>query len=221
MAFIRRNTPPKYKSHESYKANFPRFLEWALELRNPFKQIPEIGEELNFGIIKHPLGFTAIYLSSRASEMYAVGSSGIARVNIYPRGADVKDDIHSHGYDFESGVAAGALLHTRHFPDFSHEARLPDGEGYIGYETRVDPITRINRLERVTTACISEPSSQIEILNPGDTYSLRPRIDFHSVASEECGAITIFCKTPTYTGQDGDSLVLVKPGRSSGMPSAY
>jgi hypothetical protein len=208
MVWLRKNTPPAYDHRKTYRDNFDEFFHWALDLRNPLRQIPEIGNRLKFGVRRHPIGFIAVYLSPRDEGLRTIGNTGLARANIYPPGSKMKDDIHCHGFEFASGNAKGTLLNTLHYPDWSN--KLPDGEGYVGYETSVDLFGQ-NHTVRATDAVVSIPRSETHVLQVGDTYSLRPRIDFHSVAAGEEGAVTIFCKTPTLSEQDGLTLVLKGP----------
>jgi hypothetical protein len=122
-----------YDNDQGYEDNFKSYFDWATSLRNPMEQIPKIAEKLGFGIRRHPIGFVAVYLSKRDGGIATPTVTGLARVNLYPPGDPMKEDIHCHGFDFRSGVAAGVVLNRRHHPDFS--IRLPKGEGYIGYET--------------------------------------------------------------------------------------
>ncbi len=217
MVWLRTNKPPKYDADESYQVNFDTFFDWALTLRNPARQIPEIGDKLNFGIRRHPIGFIAVYLSPRARGLHTLGRTGLARANIYPAGVELQEDIHSHGFDFTAGVAGGMLRNIRHYPDWA--TKLPEGEGYTGYETSVDTHGQ-NHTVRATNATISIPQSEVQELEPGAIYSLRPRVDFHSVQAGEAGAVTVFCKTPTYSGQDGLTLILKKPNEDP-PPETY
>jgi len=171
------------------------------------RQIPTIGEDLGFGVRRHPLGFIAIYLSQQVAGLHTLGRTGTARANFYPPGIKLAEDIHSHGFEFVSGVI-GQLLNTRHHPDW--DTKLPDGEGLIGYQTYVDAFGR-NHTARVTDAVVSVPTSKTETLYTGAIYSLRPKIEFHSVEAGEDGAITVFCKSPGLVGPDGMTLILRRP----------
>ncbi len=217
MTWLHTNSPPVYNEGKPYQDNFGEFFHWALTLKHPMRQIPIIGEELGFGVRHHPLGFMAIYLSRRTSGLHTLGLTGIARANFYPPGVKFAEDIHSHGFDFVSGVAAGVLLHTRHYPDW--DTRLAEGEGYIGYETSADAFGQ-NHTIRATGAVVSIARSEASVLQSGTMYSLKPRVDFHSVEADDSGAVTVFCKTPTYTGQDGQSLMLRKPSEQP-PPEVY
>jgi hypothetical protein len=215
MAELLTGAPPIYDQHASYKTNFPKFFDWACSLEDPRKQIPEIGEQLGFGVRRHPLGFIAVYLSPQSqrpdSPFADMGITGIARANIYPGDVSVKEDIHSHGFDFEAGGVDGTLLNTRFFPDFHNP--LSEGEGLIGYETRVGVWGDINHVEQVTGAVVRATDSTTYEVSPGDTYSLRPRNEFHRVhAADSGGVVTIFCKTTPYQGNAGMSLMLINPG---------
>ena len=217
MSFLHRNTPPVYDHSRSHDENFDKFFDWTCSLKHPFKQVPQIGENLGFGIRRHPIGFIAVYLSERDNGIHNSCLSGIARVNIYPPGVEMKEDIHCHGFDFKSGVANGVLINTSHQPDWG--AHATDGEGYIGYETTVDQEGR-NHTVQATDATIVIASSKVQELEAGDTYSLRPLVDFHSVYAGEDGAVTVFSKTPTYEGRDGTTLVLRKPDQPP-IPDIY
>lgn len=210
---FKRSIPPAYNNSQGYEENFARFFDWATSLRRPMSQIPSIAEDLGFGVRRHPIGFVAVYLSERDGGVCTPSVTGIARVNIYPPGDAMKEDIHCHGFDFRSGVAAGILLNTVHHPDFS--GAVPDGEGYIGYETRVDALGN-NMVTQATDAVIAVPRSELHELSPGDEYSMRAGVDFHSVAAGDQGALTVFCKTPS----DGISLVL-KPAADVPPPDLY
>jgi hypothetical protein len=94
-------------------------------------------------------------------------------------GVELKDDIHSHGFDFFSGVIAGELTNTRYFPDWKDRVTL--GEGLIGYEGRVD-IRGNNETVRATDAIIAMPRSEAEELERGQTYTMPPKNHFHAVA---------------------------------------
>jgi hypothetical protein len=215
MATLVTGAPPEYDQRLSHSENFPRFFDWALTLRDPIRQIPEIGEQLGFGVRRHPLGFTAVYLSSSsqpADSPFADRSiSGLARANIYPGDLSVREDIHCHGFDFESGGVGGVLLNNRFSLDYDDP--LPEGEGLIGYQTRVDVWGDINHVERVTGAVVRATVIRTEEVSPGDSYSLKPRTEFHMVqAADSRGAVTVFCKTTPYQGNAGTSLILVRPG---------
>ena len=207
MFSLRTNLPPSYDTRLNVPQNFERFFSWGLELRKPFKTIPEMGERLGFGIRVHPLGFMAVYLSPPSRGLHTMSIWGTARADIFFPGNGLQDDIHSHGFDFVSGIVSGTLLNTRHYPDFSQCA--PNGTGFVGYETRTDSEGN-NHTTRATDATVVVPEHTTERLTSGDTYTMQPRTDFHSVDSPE-GAITIFCKTPTYSGHDGLALLLRRP----------
>jgi hypothetical protein len=216
MALIR-NLPPVYNIDQSYLDNFDRFFDWAVSLNDPFRQIPEMGDNLGFGIRRHPIGFIAVYLSEHPRGLETICLEGVTRANIYPSGSIMKEDIHSHGFDFMSGVAKGTLVNVRHYPDWS--ASLPDGEGYVGYETSVDALGQ-NHTIQATNATVAIPRSEKHELQAGDTYTLKPREDFHSVYAGDHGAVTLFSKTTTYEGQDGATLVLRRPDQEA-TPEVY
>jgi hypothetical protein len=131
---------------------------------------------------------------------------------------ELKDDIHSHGFDFFSGVIAGELTNTRYFPDWKDRVTL--GEGLIGYEGRVD-IRGNNETVRATDAIIAMPRSEAEELERGQTYTMPPKNHFHAVDVESgVGTATIFCKTPTFWGSDGISLTLRRPDEGP-VPTQY
>ena len=96
---------------------------------------------------------------------------------------------------------------------------LPDGEGYIGYETSVDAFGN-NHTVQASDATVAISRSETYELEDGATYSLRPLIDFHSVYAGDGGAVTLFCKTPTYDGQSGATWVLRKPDQAP-TPAVY
>lgn len=198
-----RGSAPTYDYSQNHTDNFESFFDWALELREPEKQLTATAVEYGFGGKIHRLGFTVLYLSSPDEGANGPDVSGIVRVDMYPPGAIIRDDIHSHGFDFVSGLVKGEFSNMRHYPDFSKTA--PDGEGYIGFETSVDAHGE-NNVVQATDATIYVPPPEVHELKPGDTYTMRPRTDFHSIVGS--GAITIFCKTPTYQGHDGQALFL-------------
>lgn len=206
MFSVKRNLPPEYASDRDIRDNFERFFDWGLGLKNPRDQIPKIGDELGFGVRRHPIGFLVVYLS-RPSQGILSDVWGSVRADIFPVGVEYEDDIHCHGFDFFSGVVAGGLRNTRHYPNWQLQA--PDGEGYIGYESSVD-LLGVNETIQATDAIVVIERSEAEVLESGDTYTMVPRTDFHSVSTDE-GAVTIFCKTPTYDGHNGLALVLRKP----------
>jgi hypothetical protein len=225
--FINRNMPPEYAyphrplglAHASLEVNFERFLEWGMGLRNPLKQIPQIGEKLGFGMKVHPLGFTVVYLSEKGRGEMTPCINGIVRANLYPPGVEIQDDIHSHGFDFHSGVIQGELTNTQYFPVWG-SGYLPDGEGMVGYEGRVD-VYGNNKTVRATTATIPVPRSEAQELGKGDTYTMKPKNYFHAVSvAEGVGTATIFCKTPNYGGSDGISLTLKWPDEEP-VPETY
>lgn len=225
--FVKRNLPPKYSypdhpgNDATLEANFERFLEWGLSLRNPIKQIPRMADHLGFGSRVHPLGFHVVYLSEKGRGEMTAGISGIVRANLYPPGVEIQDDIHSHGFDFYSGVVQGELTNTRYYPVWGREAGyVPDGEGMVGYEGRVD-VYGNNQTVRATTATIPVPRSEVHELSPGDSYTMGPKNFFHAVGVEEgVGTATIFCKTPNYGGSDGISLTLKWPDEDP-VPESY
>lgn len=217
MASLIYNLPPEYDNDRTYLDNFDRFFDWACSLQRPFDQIPDVGDRLGFGIRRHPIGFIAVYLSEPSRGIETVGCQGVARVNVYPPGAVMKEDIHSHGFNFKSGVVSGVLMNVRHYPDWS--ASLPDGEGYVGYETTIDDFGN-NHSVQATDATIAINRSEAHELEAGDTYSLRPRVDFHSVHAGDDGAVTFFSKTPTRKGADGKTLVLRRADEEP-VPETY
>lgn len=196
--------------------NFERFFDWGLGLKNPQDQIPEIGRNLGFGVRRHPIGFTVVYLSPPNRGIHTMGLWGAVRADIFPAGVDFQDDIHSHGFDFFSGIIDGELSNTRHYPDWGQAD--DEGLGYVGYESSVD-FAGNNITTQVTDATVVIPHSESEEMAVGDSYTMKPRVDFHSVSAVG-GAVTIFCKTPTYEGQDGLALVLKKPDASA-PPTQY
>lgn len=224
MFNIRTNKPPEYKyfsesvEKTSLEENFERFLEWGLGLRNPVRQIPQIGERLGFGTKVHPIGFVVVYLSEKGRGELTASISGIVRANIYPLGVELRDDIHSHGFDFYSGVIQGELTNTLYFPDWSQ--RTLEGEGMVGYEGKVD-VKGNNKTVLATRACIPTPRSEVNELAKGDTYTMKPKDFFHAVGvGEGIGTATIFCKTPNYGGSDGISLTLRWPDEDP-VPTTY
>jgi len=217
MAELMRHVPPEYDHRVTYLENFDRFFDWANGLIYPATDIVSIGERLGLTAKHHPLGFTALYLSERHGGSPSSSRTGLARVNIYPAGEVFRDDPHCHGFDFKSGVAAGGLINTMYNPDFSHA--LPDGEGYIGYETRVNCLG-VNSVTQVTDAVVDIGKAHSVELSQGQTYEMRAQKDFHSVAAMEEGAVTIFCKTPASTGVARDSLLLRLPDQPT-PPESY
>lgn len=203
-----RGLAPKYDYSRGHAENFETFFDWALELENPEKQLAATAVEYRFGGKIHRLGFTVLYLSAADEGMNGPDTSGIVRVDMYPPGAVIRDDIHSHGFDFVSGLVKGEFSNVRHYPDFRKTA--PEGEGYIGFETSVDAYGNNNVVQATDATIYVPPTPEVQVLKPGDTYTMRPRVDFHSIVGS--GAITIFCKTPTYEGHDGQALFLRKPG---------
>ena len=225
MFGIRTNNPPEYRGSKhpegylSLEANFERFFEWGLALKNPLKQIPKIGEELGFGARIHPLGFHVVYLSEKGRGEMTPEISGIVRANLYPPGVKIEDDIHSHGFDFYSGVVMGELTNTRYYPEWG-VGYLPDGEGMVGYEGRVD-IYGNNKTVKATRASIPVPRSEVEVVERGASYTMEPKNSFHAVSIESGEAtVTIFCKTPNYGGSDGISLTLKWPDEDP-VPTTY
>lgn len=214
MTFFNRNHPPKYDSHRTYAENLDEFSGWAQGLRNPSRSIKSLAEAAGYSSREHSLGFTVVYLSAPVNP-YESCTSGVARAHIYPTDREIADDIHSHGFSFESTVIAGDLVHNLHYPDFSR--RLPDGEGYVGYETRVDTLGHTT-IQQATDATVYIPRDKSirQELKPGDRYRLGGKNAFHSVAG--MGTVTVFCKTPSTDGSNGDSLVLRRPGSSSPQP---
>lgn len=205
MAIIKKNMPPTYDHSREYDENFSEFFDWAGGLRNPAKSIKALAEQHNFTTREHSLGFTVVYLSERHPEL-ASRQSGIARAHIYPNDRLIHDDIHSHGFAFSGGVVTGDFTQTLHFPDFT--TRTDEGEGYIGYETQVD-LAGNTRVIQATDAVISVPRSESSELGRGDLYALGGKHQFHSVGGQ--GVVTLFCKTPSAYGSEGDSLILRKP----------
>lgn len=225
MFSIKTNNPPEYRycresaEKTSLEENFERFFEWGLGLRNPLKQIPKFGEGLGYGIKVHPLGFTVVYLSEKGEGERTPRINGIVRANLYPPGVVIEDDIHSHGFDFFSGVAQGELTNTLYFPKWG-SGNVPDGEGMVGYEGRVD-YRGNNVTVRATTASIPLPSSQVHEIARGESYTMKPKNFFHAVSvAEGVGTATIFCKTPNYGGSDGISLTLKWPNEDP-VPATY
>lgn len=224
MFSIRTNRPPEYRQpghsqgETALKDNFARFFEWGLGLKNPIRQIPEIGERLGFGARVHPLGFVVVYLSEKGRGEMTPEICGVVRANLYPYGVVLNDDIHSHGFDFYSGVIQGELTNTRYFPDWSQ--RAPDGEGYIGYEGRVDTQGN-NRTVRCTDATILISEPEVHGLERGQTYTMSPKDSFHAVDVEaDIQTATIFCKTPNFWGHEGISLTL-RRATEPPVPSEY
>jgi len=209
MINLQKDVPPSYDQESSLETNFDRFFDWGMSLRQPMRQIPEIGERLGIGVKVHPIGFMVIYLSQHNEGLATVAIRGEARADLFPPDVVINEDIHSHGFNFYSGVVSGEIANTRHYPDFNQ--RSPDSEGYIGYESSVDVFGN-NHTVRATDATIVIPTFRTEVLGKGGMYTMAPRIDFHSVSSE-AGAITVFCKTPTFEGSDGQALVLRRPDR--------
>ncbi len=193
---------PQYNQRESIEANFERFFEWALGLVDPAKDIIEASAKAGFETRIHPLGFRVVYLSPRDKGLETAWLTGVARADIYPPGARIKDDIHSHGFSFVSGVVAGRLTNVPEYPDFSQA--VVNGEGYIGYETRVDAGGN-NHLEQVTDATVAVSHFEPQELMMGETYGMGPKNEFHHVKASD--AVTLVCKTPS----DELSLVLRKP----------
>lgn len=202
MVNFRKNLPPKYDDTQEHSDNFSEFFDWATSLKNPTRSIKELVEQRGYEAREHSLGFTVVYLSARHQGPQGGWHSGVARAHLYPNDRLVRDDIHSHGFDFVSGVVAGDLAHTRHYPVFG--APLPDGEGFVGYETSVS-IDGTNSVVQATDATISIPRHETDELKPGDIYKLGGRDKFHSVGGQ--GAVTVFCKSPA----DDISLILRKP----------
>ncbi len=212
-----RHVPPAYDHERSLNENFEKFFEWGSSFHNPTHRIPRIAESLGYGLRQHPIGFTVVYLSERDKGVCSPGVTGVARVNIYPPGDAIKEDVHCHPFNFLSGIGAGVLLNTMHYPDFS--TALPEGEGYIGYETRVDALGK-NHTTQAIDAVVAIPHSEVHELSPGEVYEMRAGVDFHSVAAGPDGALTIFCKTPSGQGNNGLSLVL-KPPKEAPPPKSY
>lgn len=195
--------------------NHERFLEWGMGLRRPMEQLPDIAVRNGMSARRHPLGFVVVYLSVRDHGQLHPTIAQV-RANIYPPGEIIEDDIHCHGFDFVSGVVAGALENTMYHIDFGQDAT--GGERYLAYETRVDPFGNNETVLINPEPLAFAMRSATTVLRPGDTYSMRRKEQFHSVASSS--AVTIFCKTPTQWGADGLALFLWKPDRPV-PPAAY
>lgn len=217
MVFLRTNKPPIYDHERSRQENFDEFFGWALGIKNAIRKVPEIADRAGLGMRQHPLGFWVVYLSERYDSLIEnhpsvanPGCTGIARANFYPPGEEFRDDIHSHGFDSTSGCADGILLNMRHFPDFSGPG-VEDGEGLIGYQSTVG-IDGVNRTQKVTAATIPVPRSELQVLEVGDTFAMRRQEDWHSIAAAPgLGALSIFAKESPIVGQDGQSMMLVRP----------
>lgn len=226
MPFLRTDRPPRYDHERSQRENFDEFFGWALGLKRGIRRVPQIAEEADLGMRQHPLGFWVVYLSERYNgplesrpARLTGACTGIARANFYPPGEELRDDIHSHGFDFLSGCADGRLLNMRYYPDFSRDAKVPEGEGMTGYQSSMG-LDGVNRTTKVTAAVIPTPRGELEVLEAGDTYAMQRVFDFHSVAAEGLGALTIFVKDVPEVGQPGQSLMLVGPG-SPPPPAEY
>jgi hypothetical protein len=66
------------------------------------------------------------------------------RANFFPPGVKIREDVHSHGFDFHSGVAQGGFTNLDYgrFSDFPPPTTY--GEGLVGYEGRVNETTGEN-----------------------------------------------------------------------------
>lgn len=211
MAFLRTNRPPQYDPAKDRRQNFEEFFGWGMSLRQGMGQLLQIAEDVDLPARRHPLGFWVVYLGGGGpGTIKSPGCTGIVRANFYPPGEELRDDIHNHGFDLDSGCIDGELHNIRHFPDFSPEAQLPDGEGLVGYMSSPD-VLGVNHTMRVMSAVIPEPRSELQVLGPWDTYSMEREVDFHSIAAAGKGALTIFAKTPYAVAQDGASLMLKRP----------
>ena len=93
MFGLRKNLPPSYDQELGIEGNFERFLEWGLALKHPQVQIPEIGEQLGFGVRIHPIGFMVVYLSQPSRGMLTMNTYGSVRADVFPRGVQYEDDI--------------------------------------------------------------------------------------------------------------------------------
>lgn len=211
-----RNLPPNYDRDLSVEANWRRFFEWGLELRQPHITIPEVpGAE----VIRHPIGFTAVYLTERSHGQSTSWVRGVIRANVIEPGVTLRDDIHSHGYDFTSGVVSGEVTNNRYTMDFSKQ--VPGGEGYIGYETKPD-FYGVNHVVQATDAVIAIPSPEVAELEIGDSYSMLATDDFHSLQTS--GAVTIFGKyaagSATLNSNKNLSLIL-RPADQPPPPPEY
>lgn len=208
----RKNPLPECGEYLSLEENFERFFEWSLGIKHPLKNIPEIGDKLGFGTRVHSLGFIAVYLTEPGKGQASPWIYETIRANIYPAGVPVREDIHSHGFEFVSGIACGDFTNTRHYPDF--HALAAEGEGYVGYQTDVD-FDGNNHIEPLADeARIVIGSSVTHELGRGEHYSMEPKNDFHNVSAEG-GVVTIFAKTQS----DDISLLLRRP--EEGPPEAY
>lgn len=214
--FFRRNVLPPFDPHAGYEHNFDTFFGWAQEFKQPERVLLDIVERQQLRIRKHPIGFLAIYLTAPDEGIRSRSYGTLVRVNYYPAGEPCEDDIHCHPFNFRSGVVKGVLLHTLHTPDRS--IQVPDGEGLVGYESWVDEFGQ-NHTVRVTDATIARPASQQFEILPGQSYTMKPLEEFHSVQAEG-ETLTVFCKTPTPAGQDGRNLVLRDP-RKPAPPTEY
>lgn len=205
IPFLRSNVLPEYDERLRLEENHERFMEWAVDLSRPMEQIPEIAEQYGFPSRRHPLGFIAVALSPRQHNQMDM-STGHARADIFPIGQTIEDDIHTHGFGFLSGVAAGIVHNTMHSIDFQNAT--PQDNGYLAYETRINEFG-----DNETVLIDPDPAcypmqSTTTVLRLGDTYTMRLREDFHSIAAES--AVTVFCKTPTLPGRKGTAIFLRK-----------
>jgi hypothetical protein len=119
-----RHVPPEYDRETTLEENWQRYYEWALELPQPAVQIVEHGLEVR----RHPIGFTAVYLTERLYGMGTPWGRGIIRANIIePRKGrePLRDDIHSHGYWFVSGLVDGEVTNNRYPGIFPFEQAGP------------------------------------------------------------------------------------------------
>lgn len=211
MVLREQNRPPVYNYDASPEDNFKKFFDWGLSLKDPFKQIPEIGQELGFGIRKHPIGMVAVYLSAPSRGIYTPEITGIARADIYSPDEPVNDHKHTHGFSSTGGNVDGDFTNTLHFPEKA------DKGTYIEYRTTVDKEGR-NHTHRVSDApTVIVPRSEAHHLKPGEVYHLRPD-EYHSVSAGR--AVTVFIKTPAKMGKEGESSILLKPGDTP-PPAVY
>jgi hypothetical protein len=183
--------PPEYDNELDLEANFSRFFDWGLSLKDPRRTIRKFGTEMQ----RNPLGFEATYLTSRDQGPTATHKAGQVRANEY--GLECAEDIHCHPFEFWSGVIKlgreqRPLQNVRYYPDWSQRL-APGQKGLIGYETWVDDHSQNHTM--AATIPLPEPPSRSFELTEGQFYTMNPLEDFHRVEAEP-GTLTIFCKTP-------------------------
>ena len=221
MFSIKKNLPPKYgEGTGELREDFERFFQWGLDLQDPHKQIPEMAHQLGFGAKVHPLGFHVVYLSEQDHGALSP-QTGVVRANFFPPGVKIREDVHSHGFDFHSGVAQGGFTNLDYgrFSDFPPPTTY--GVGLVGYEGRVNETTGENETVLALKPVVVLPKPRRQELSRGSSYTMPPKDYFHGLGEfSEGPTVTIFCKSPNYGGSRGISMTLRDPNDAP-VPEEY